>query len=115
MVLFVRIVDALEIFWNCQWKSILAFTYPSILCPDPSNGILPPDMAVTMDGNDDEGISVIDPLAASQTSAPRSTASGILLSKPIQAVASTAGAASKQSSLSAFFTKSSEKVSFLLP
>lgn len=66
---------------------------------DPLSGNLPPDMAITVDGNDDEEISVIDHLAASQTSAPRSTASGI----------NTAGAGSKQSSLSAFFMKSSEK------
>jgi len=97
------------------WKYILTSIYPSILCPDPLNGNLPSDMVVTMDGIDDEETIVIDHLAASQTSAPRSTASGKLPSNSIQAAAnaSTARAGSKQSSLSAFFIKSTEKVSFL--
>lgn len=99
-----------------MWKHLVASIYPTILCPDPWNGNLPPDKAITADGNDDEYTGLFDHLAASQTSAPNSTASDILLSNSIQAVAnaSKAGAGSKQSSLSAFFTKSSEKVSFLL-
>jgi len=79
---------------------------------DPLNGNLRPDVTVAMDVNDDEEeTNVIDHLAASQTAAPRSTASGILMSDSIQAVAnaSTARAGSKQSSLSTFFLKSSEK------
>lgn len=83
--------------------------------PDPLNGSLPIDVAIPIDGNDDEENTIIDHLAASQTSAPRSTASGTLPSTSIQAFpnASTGGAGSKQSNLSAFFMKLSEKVSSL--
>lgn len=80
------------------------------------HGILATDMAITIDGNDDEETNIMDHLAASQTPAPRSTVGGLLLSTPVPAVAnaSTAGAGSKQSSLATFFMKSSEKVSCLL-
>lgn len=71
------------------------------------------DMVIRIDGNDDEETSVMDHLADARTPARRSTAGGVLLPTPAQAVAnaSTAGAGSKQSSLSTFFMMSSEKVS----
>lgn len=72
-------------------------------------------MTITIDEHDDEEASAIDHLAMSQTRAP-STAGDMLLSTSVQAVAnaSTTGAGSRQSTLSTFFLKSSEKVSYLL-
>ncbi|XP_024377040.1 uncharacterized protein [Physcomitrium patens] len=68
------------------------------------------NMTITIDEHDDEEASAIDHLAMSQTRAP-STAGDMLLSTSVQAVAnaSTTGAGSRQSTLSTFFLKSSEK------
>ncbi|KAG0577547.1 hypothetical protein KC19_5G164300 [Ceratodon purpureus] len=60
---------------------------------DPLNGYIPTDLPIAINGLDDKETTVTDHLAASQNSAPKSTA----------------GAVSKQSSLSAFFIKSNEK------
>ena len=103
-------------FWNSYYRKTFSPLFILLhFFPDLLNGNIPTDLATAIDGNDDEETTVIDHVAASQTSAPRSWASEMLLSTSIQAIAnaSTAGAGSKQSSLSAFFMKSSEKVSSL--